>query len=50
MWVYKDLRLQEIEEQRWTLTIKHECQIYESIYDAMNKLTQIGLNPTFHAS
>ena len=50
IWVYNNIQLQEIENQEWVLTINHERQICESIYDAISELTKRGLNPTFRST
>jgi hypothetical protein len=45
--MYEDIQIQEIKNNEWTLTIDKECQIYESIYDVIDKLGVLGFNATF---
>ena len=47
IWIYENIQLQKI-EQEWVVTMNHERQICESIYDAINKIKRIGFTPTFH--
>ena len=50
VWIYNDIELREMEEQRWLLTMNHEPHICESIYAAITMLMKNGFSPTFHLS
>jgi hypothetical protein len=45
--MYEDIQLQEVQKQRWILTIDNESQICESIYDALDELWALGFHATF---
>ena len=50
IWMCQDIQLQEVEKRRWILTIDNESQMYESIYDALDKLGTLGFSSTFRYS
>jgi len=47
IWEYEKFQLYLIEDSQWVLTINKKSQVYETIYDVLEKLTSMGFHPLF---